>query len=43
MCAIWLVKHLCIDTNAETAKLEQNIIHEGKDLGRYKITIEKVK
>ncbi len=42
MCAIWLIKNLCIDTNATTSKLEQTITHEGKDIGRYKITIEKV-
>lgn len=42
MCAIWLIKNLCIDTNAVTAKLEQDITHEGKEMGRYKITIEKL-
>lgn len=43
MCAIWLIKYLCIDTNATTAKLEQEVTFEGKVLGTYKITIEKVK
>lgn len=41
-CAIYLAKTLCIDTNATTAKLEQTITHEGKEIGRYKITIKKV-
>lgn len=41
-CSIWLIKHLCIDTNATSANLEQDITHEGKKLGRYKITIEKI-
>lgn len=43
LCAIWLIKTLCIDTNAVSAKYETNVIHEGKDMGRYKITIEKIK
>jgi len=41
-CSIWLIKNLCIDTNASTAKLEQDITFQGKKMGKYKITIEKV-
>ncbi len=41
-CAIWLIKNLCLDTNATTAKLEQDVTFEGNKLGRYKITIEKI-
>lgn len=43
LCAIWLIKNLCIDTNAESAKYETDITHEEKNLGRYKITIKKIK
>lgn len=42
MCAIWLIKHLCIETNATTASLEQDITYEGKKLGRYRVTIEEL-
>lgn len=41
-CAIWLIKHLCVDTEATSAKIEQNINYQGKKLGRYRITIEKI-
>ena len=41
-CSIWLIKNLCIDTNAETAKIEQDITFKGKKMGKYKITIEKL-
>lgn len=41
-CIIYLIKNLCIDTNAETAKLEQDITFEGKKVGRYRITIKKI-
>lgn len=41
-CAIYLIKNLCIDTNSTIAKLEQDITHEGKKIGRYKITIKKL-
>ena len=40
--SIWLIKTLCIDTNATIANIEQDIIYEGKNLGRYKITIKKL-
>lgn len=40
MCSIWLIKKLCIDTNATVAKLEQDITDKGENIGRYKITIE---
>lgn len=43
MCAIWLIKYLCLETNATKAKLEQNITLKGEKLGRYRITIEKIK
>lgn len=39
---IWLIKTLCVDTNAEVARLEQDITFEGKKIGRYKITVEKI-
>jgi hypothetical protein len=41
--SIWLIKNLCIDTNADVANLEQDITFEGKKIGRYKITIKKIK
>lgn len=41
-CAICLIKNLCIETNADKVNLEQDITFEGKKLGRYKITIEKI-
>lgn len=41
-CGIYLVKTLCIETNATTAKLEQTITNNDKEVGRYKITIEKI-
>jgi hypothetical protein len=41
-CSIWLIKNLCLDTNAESAVLEQDITHEGKNMGRYQITIKKL-
>ena len=41
--AIALVKLLCIDTEADKAELEQNISFKGKDLGRYRITIKKIR
>lgn len=41
--SIWLIKTLCIDTNATTVKIEQDITFKGKKIGRYKITIEKLK
>lgn len=39
---IWLIKNLCIDTNADTAKIEQDVTFEGKKVGDYRITIEKL-
>lgn len=42
LCSIWLIKHLCIDTEAKTATLEQDITHFGKTIGRYKLTISKL-
>jgi len=42
-CALFLIKNLCIDTNAETAKMEQEVTFEGKKIGRYLITVEKLK
>jgi hypothetical protein len=42
LCAIWLIKRLCLETNAEKAELTQDITHEGKPIGTYRITIEKV-
>lgn len=41
MCSILLIKMMCIDTNADTAKLEQTITYKGTKVGRYKITIQK--
>lgn len=42
ICAIWLIKNLCIDTDADSADLEQGVTHQGKSIGRYKITIAKL-
>jgi len=42
MCSIWLIKHLCLDTNADTATLEQDITKDEMKIGTYKITIEKI-
>jgi hypothetical protein len=39
---IFLVKTLCLDTNATEATITQNITHYGKRIGRYRITIAKV-
>jgi len=41
--SIWLIKTLCIDTNAEKATLTEDITFEGKKIGRYEITIKKIK
>ncbi len=44
MCAIYLVKTLCVDTNAETAKYTLSGFHDKeKTLGDYEITIKKIK
>lgn len=40
--AIWLIKKLCIDTNADKATLTQDITHKGNSIGTYKIMIEKI-
>lgn len=42
-CCIWLVKNLCIDTNAEKASVEQEMTYLGKSIGTYRVTIEKIK
>lgn len=42
LCAIWLIKNLCIDTAAEKAIITQDILWKGKKLGDYKITIERI-
>ena len=39
---IWLIKKLCLDTEAETASIEQDITFKGEKIGRYKITITKL-
>ena len=41
MCVIFLAKNLCIDTNATEATITQDITHEGKKVGKYKIVITK--
>lgn len=40
--AIWLIKKLCIDTNATKATLTQDVIFKGESIGTYKITVEKL-
>lgn len=42
MVALWLIKILCLDTNATTASVEQDVTHQGKEVGRYKITVKKL-
>lgn len=42
MCAIWLIKNLCIETQATRSVLDQDITHFGEKIGRYRITIEKI-
>jgi len=41
-CCIWLIKHLCIDTEATNSSVVQNITKDGVFIGRYKISIERV-
>jgi hypothetical protein len=41
--SIWLIKTLCIDTNAKTATLTEDITFEGKYIGTYEIKIKKIK
>ena len=39
---IWLIKTLCLDTNATEAKVNQRgVSHEGKPLGDWEIIIRK--
>lgn len=42
LCALFLIKNLCIETNAETAHITQDVTFQDKPIGTYKITIEKV-
>lgn len=42
LCGLYLAKTMCVETNATTASLELDMTHEGKPIGKYKITIEKV-
>jgi hypothetical protein len=44
ICAMWLIKNLCLDTNAETATITQENVHGpgGKNYGDYEIVIRKV-
>jgi hypothetical protein len=39
---MWLIKKLCIDTDATTATLELDMTFEGKPIGTYRITIEQI-
>lgn len=41
-CATFLVKALCLDTNATEATITQNLTHYSKSIGRYRITIKKI-
>jgi hypothetical protein len=41
-CAVFLIKTLCLDTNATQASITQTITHYGKRVGRYCITIETI-
>lgn len=41
--AIWLIKTLCLDTNATEANYEvKGLNHLGKEMGDYKITIKRL-
>lgn len=40
--AVFLIKTLCLDTNATEATVTQTITHYGKRVGRYRINIEKI-
>jgi hypothetical protein len=41
-CAIFLIKTLCLDTNATEANITQDLTHYGKTVGRYRVTITKL-
>jgi hypothetical protein len=40
--AVFLIKTLCLDTNAAEAIITKTITHYGKRVGRYSITIKKI-
>ena len=40
--AVFLIKTLCLETNASEATITQSITHYRRRIGRYRITIEKI-
>jgi len=42
LCALFLIKQLCLETNAEKATITQEVTFQDKAIGTYKLTVEKV-